>query len=52
VLLFVGLCLLLRNPRLAAWLIPAMPAPLACFGPARQQFREQNLQRTAAPRAC
>jgi putative membrane protein len=32
VLLFVGLCLLLRNPRLAGWLILG-PAPLACFAP-------------------
>ncbi|PYB82047.1 hypothetical protein DMX11_01230 [Pseudomonas sp. LB-090624] len=41
VLLFVGLCLLLRNPRLADRLIPRASRL------ARQQFREQNLQRTA-----
>lgn len=47
VLLFVGLCLLLRQPRLAAWLIPRAPRRWRASRLARQQFREQNLQRTA-----
>ncbi|MBK4995924.1 membrane protein [Pseudomonas sp. S37] len=47
VLLFVGLCLLLRNPRLAGWLIPRGLRRWRASRLARQQFREQNLQRTA-----
>lgn len=47
VLLFVGLCLLLRNPRLAGWLIPRGLRRWHASRLARQQFREQNLQRTA-----
>ncbi|HYQ50241.1 MAG TPA: TPM domain-containing protein [Pseudomonas sp.] len=48
VLLFFGLCVLLRNPRLAAWLIPRALRRWRASRLARQQFREQNLQRTAA----
>ena len=47
VLLFVGLCLLLRSPRLAGWLIPQALRRWRASRLARQQFREQNLQRTA-----
>ncbi|MFJ4347972.1 TPM domain-containing protein [Pseudomonas sp. NPDC089401] len=47
VLLFIGLCLLLRQPRLAAWLIPRALRRWRAASLARQQFREQNLQRTA-----
>ena len=47
VLLFVVLCLLLRNPRLADWLIPRALRRWRAARLARQQFREQNLQRTA-----
>lgn len=47
VLLFVGLCLLLRSPRLAGWLIPRALRRWRASRLARQQFREQNLQRTA-----
>ncbi|HDS1815725.1 TPA: TPM domain-containing protein [Pseudomonas putida] len=46
VLLFIGLCLLLRNPRLAGWLIPRAWRRRRASSLARQQFREQNLQRT------
>jgi putative membrane protein len=47
VLLFVGLCLLLRHPRLAGWLIPHALRRWRASRLARQQFGEQNLQRTA-----
>lgn len=47
VLLFVGLCLLLRQPRLAAWLTPQVLRRWRASRLAREQFREQNLQRTA-----
>ena len=47
VLVFIGLCLLLRHPRLAAWLIPQALRRWRASSLARQQFREQNLQRTA-----
>lgn len=47
VLMFVGLCLLLRSPRLAGWLIPRGLRRWRASRLARQQFREQNLQRTA-----
>ena len=47
VLVFIGLCLLLRNPRLAGWLIPRALRRWRASSLARQQFREQNLQRTA-----
>ena len=47
VLLFVVLCLLLRNPRLADWLIPRTLRRWRASRLAQQQFREQNLQRTA-----
>ncbi len=45
-LLFIGLCLLLRSPRLAALLIPAALRRWRASSLARQQFREQNLQGT------
>lgn len=48
VLVFIGLCLLLRNPRLAGWLIPRALRRWRASSLARQQFREQNLQRTTA----
>lgn len=48
VLVFIGLCLLLRNPRLAGWLIPLALRRWRASSLARQQFREQNLQRTTA----
>jgi putative membrane protein len=44
---FVALCLLLRHPRLAAWLMPAILRRWRASGLARQQFLELNLQRTA-----
>ncbi len=43
VLLFIGLCLLLRSPRLASWLIPGALRRWRATGLARQQFREQHL---------
>jgi len=46
VLLFIGLCLLLRSPRVAAWLIPSALRRWRASSLARQQFREQNLQGT------
>ena len=46
VLLFIALCLLLRSPRLAAWLIPAALRRWRASRLARQQFREQNLEGT------
>jgi putative membrane protein len=46
VVLFIGLCLLLRHPRLAGWLIPRAWRRWRASSLARQQFREQNLQRT------
>lgn len=46
-LTFVALCLLLRHPRLAAWLVPAILRRRRASGLARQQFLELNLQRTA-----
>ncbi|MBA6115379.1 hypothetical protein MXF29_12095 [Pseudomonas sp. NC26] len=45
-LLFIGLCLLLRNPRLAAWLIPDALRRWRASSLAREQFSAQNLQRT------
>ena len=48
VLVFIGLCLLVRNPRLAGWLIPRALRRWRASSLARQQFREQNLQRTTA----
>jgi putative membrane protein len=45
-LLFIGLCLVLRSPRVAALLIPATLRRWRASSLARQQFREQNLQRT------
>ena len=47
VLLFIGLCVLLRAPRLNAWLIPPALRRWQASRLAQQQFREQNLQRTA-----
>ena len=47
VLLFVGLCVVLRKPRMAAWLIPVALRRWRASRLARQQFREQNLQHTA-----
>ena len=47
-LLFVGLCLLLRSPRLAGWLIPRVLRRWRASRLEHQQFRELNLQRTAA----
>ncbi|WP_449431386.1 TPM domain-containing protein [Pseudomonas putida] len=47
VLVFIGLCLLLRSPRLAAWLVPQALRRWRASRLARQQFREQHLQRTA-----
>ncbi|NIE75023.1 hypothetical protein F3J45_11315 [Pantoea sp. Ap-967] len=46
VLLFIGLCLLLRQPRLADWLIPRALRRWRASRLAREQFREQNLQGT------
>lgn len=46
-LTFVALCLLLRQPRIAAWLVPAILRRRRASGLARQQFLELNLQRTA-----
>lgn len=46
VLVFIALCLLLRNPRLAAWLVPRVVRQRRAAALARQQFREQDLQRT------
>ncbi|MCO7514632.1 TPM domain-containing protein [Pseudomonas guariconensis] len=47
VLLFIALCLLLRNPRLASLLVPRVLRHRRASGLARQQFLELNLQRTA-----
>ncbi|WDY59007.1 TPM domain-containing protein [Pseudomonas sp. PSKL.D1] len=47
IVLFVGLCLMLRHPAVAAWLIPGVLRRWRASSLARQQFREQNLQRTA-----
>lgn len=46
ILLFIGLCLLLRSPRLAPMLIPAALRRWRASSLAHQQFREQNLQGT------
>lgn len=46
-LTFIGLCLLLRHPRLSAWVVPAVLRRRRASGLARQQFLELNLQRTA-----
>ncbi|MFJ4155932.1 TPM domain-containing protein [Pseudomonas sp. NPDC089752] len=48
VLLFVGLCMVLRQPRMATWLIPAALRRWRASRLARQQFREQNLRHTAS----
>ncbi len=47
VVTFVGLCLLLRNPRLANRLVPRLLRQRRASGLARQQFLELNLQHTA-----
>ncbi|MFT8232376.1 TPM domain-containing protein [Pseudomonas guariconensis] len=47
VVTFVGLCLLLRNPRLASRLVPRLLRQRRASGLARQQFLELNLQHTA-----
>lgn len=46
-LTFIGLCLLLRHPRLAVWVVPTVLRRRRASGLARQQFLELNLQRTA-----
>ncbi|MDH1630880.1 TPM domain-containing protein [Pseudomonas mosselii] len=46
-LTFICLCLLLRHPRLAAWVVPSVLRRRRASGLARQQFLELNLQRTA-----
>lgn len=46
-LTFISLCLVLRHPRLAAWVVPSMLRRRRASGLARQQFLELNLQRTA-----
>lgn len=46
-LTFIGLCLLLRQPRLAPWVVPPVLRRRRASGLARQQFLELNLQRTA-----
>lgn len=46
-LTFISLCLLLRHPRLAAWVVPSVLRRRRASGLARQQFLELNLQRTA-----
>ncbi|MDF0731109.1 hypothetical protein P0Y43_10270 [Pseudomonas entomophila] len=45
-LTFIAFCLLLRNPRLAGWLVPRVLRQRRAAQLARQQFREQHLQRT------
>ncbi|WP_312155635.1 TPM domain-containing protein [Pseudomonas sp.] len=47
VVLFIGLCLLLRNARLASLVTPRLLRHRRASGLARQQFRELDLQRTA-----
>ncbi|WP_409487686.1 TPM domain-containing protein [Pseudomonas promysalinigenes] len=47
VLLFIGLCVLLRQPRVAAWLTPTALLRWRAARLAHQQFREQNLESTA-----
>jgi len=47
VIIFVGLCLLLRNQRLASRLVPRLLRQRRASGLARQQFLELNLQHTA-----
>lgn len=47
VLVFVTLCLLLRNARLAGWVTPRRLRHKRASGLARQQFQELNLKRTA-----
>ncbi|MGE7993415.1 TPM domain-containing protein [Pseudomonas sp. NPDC089554] len=46
VLIFIAFCLLLRQPRLAAWVVPRALLHRRAAQLARRQFREQNLQRT------
>lgn len=46
-LTFISLCLVLRQPRLAAWVVPSVLRRRRASGLARQQFLELNLQRTA-----
>ncbi|GLH35578.1 MULTISPECIES: TPM domain-containing protein [Pseudomonas] len=46
-LLFIGLCALLRTPRLNAWLVPPALRRWQASRLARQQFREQKLHCTA-----
>lgn len=46
VLTFIAFSLLLRNPRLAGWLVPRVLRHRRAAALARRQFREQNLQRT------
>ncbi|MDR2307631.1 MAG: hypothetical protein LBE53_10610 [Paucimonas sp.] len=46
-LTFIGLCLLLRHPRLSSWVVPTKWRRWRASGLARQQFLELNLQRTA-----
>lgn len=46
VLVFIAFCLLLRQPRLAAWVVPRVLRHRRAAQLAHRQFREQNLQRT------
>lgn len=48
VVIFIGLCLLLRHPRLAALVVPRRLRQRSAARLAQQQFRELNLQGTAA----
>ncbi|HDS1734057.1 TPM domain-containing protein [Pseudomonas sp. BP8] len=48
VVLFIGLCLLLRSPRLASLVVPRLLRQRSAAILAQQQFRALDLQRTAA----
>lgn len=52
VLLFVGLCLLLRNPRLAGWLIPVPCVAGVLHGWPNSSFASRTCSAPQAPRVC